>query len=372
MRPASARHVLMTADAVGGVWTYALDLAAALGASGTRVSLAVLGPTPTPEQRADAGALPHVTLYHRPGRLEWMPDAWEDVAASGAWLLELASRVRPDIVHLNGYVHASLPWAQPVVVVAHSCVFSWWSAVRGGRPPAEWETYAERVTSGLHAASIATVGATTMLEALQAHYGRLEHVRVIPNGGGGVGDPVAKEPLILSAGRVWDEAKNVAAVCEVARWLPWPIYIAGSHVGPTGESAQAAFSGVRSLGQLDRRSLHEVMARAAVFVLPARYEPFGLTALEAGLAGCALVLGDIPTLREVWGDAAIYVPPDNLDALRAAIALLMTDAALRDDMASRARRRARTFTRRRMAAAYQHIYGELTREGRPLLPLGAV
>ncbi len=32
--------------------------------------------------------------------------------------------------------------------------------------------------------------------------------------------------------------------------------------------------------------------------LPARYEPFGLSVLEAALSGCALVLGDIPSLRE--------------------------------------------------------------------------
>ncbi|MEB3829625.1 glycosyltransferase [Phormidium sp. CCY1219] len=51
-------------------------------------------------------------------------------------------------------------------------------------------------------------------------------------------------------------------------------------------------------------------ARAAIYAFPARYEPFGLSVLEAALSGCALVLGDIPRLREMWGDAAVFANPD--------------------------------------------------------------
>ena len=46
--------ILMTADAVGGVWTYALDLAVGLAPRGVEVVLAVLGPAPSPRQRAAA------------------------------------------------------------------------------------------------------------------------------------------------------------------------------------------------------------------------------------------------------------------------------------------------------------------------------
>jgi glycogen synthase len=55
-------------------------------------------------------------------------------------------------------------------------------------------------------------------------------------------------------------------------------------------------------------------ARASIYALPARYEPFGLSALEAALSGCALILGDIPSLREVWLEAAPYVSPDDESA----------------------------------------------------------
>src|SRR5690348_18505284 len=79
-RPSTVQRVLMTADAVGGVWTYAVDLARALGARGTRVTLAVIGPAPSEAQRAEARAIPTLDLREHPGRLEWMDDPWADVA----------------------------------------------------------------------------------------------------------------------------------------------------------------------------------------------------------------------------------------------------------------------------------------------------
>ncbi len=81
-----------------------------------------------------------------------MPDCWADVARAGDWLLELEARFAPDIIHLNGYAHGALPWHAPTLVVAHSCVLSWWEAVKGEPAPAEWETYREHVTLGLQSA----------------------------------------------------------------------------------------------------------------------------------------------------------------------------------------------------------------------------
>jgi glycosyltransferase involved in cell wall biosynthesis len=101
------------------------------------------------------------------------------------------------------------------------------------------------------------------------------------------------------------------------------------------------------------------LRRAAMFALPARYEPFGLSALEAGLAGCALVLGDIPSLREVWHDAAIFVPPDQPEALEATLLDLIADAPRRWSLAYTARVRAQQFTPERMAQGYMTLYRQL-------------
>jgi glycosyltransferase involved in cell wall biosynthesis len=107
---------------------------------------------------------------------------------------------------------------------------------------------------------------------------------------------------------------------------------------------------------LPQRELAALYARAAVYALPARYEPFGLSVLEAAHAGCALVLGDIPSLRETWDGAALFVPPDDCAALRRALLRLCADASLRDLLSAIARDRAAAFTPERMAAAYAESY----------------
>jgi glycosyltransferase involved in cell wall biosynthesis len=98
------------------------------------------------------------------------------------------------------------------------------------------------------------------------------------------------------------------------------------------------------------------MSRAAIYALPARYEPFGLSILEAALAGCALVIGDLPSLREIWGDAATYVRPGEL---RCALDPLTDDLATCKRLGAAARERALELTPARMAAAYHALYQEL-------------
>jgi glycosyltransferase involved in cell wall biosynthesis len=163
---------------------------------------------------------------------------------------------------------------------------------------------------------------------------------------------------VLSAGRLWDEAKNVAALDAVAQDLTWPVYVAGdnAHAGDA-----TPVSNVQMLGRLPQAELKECMARAAIYALPARYEPFGLSILEAALSGCALVIGDIATLREIWGDAALFVAPDDHEALRAALQSLMEDADLRQQMANRALQRATEYSTARMAQHYFDLYQELCR-----------
>jgi glycosyltransferase involved in cell wall biosynthesis len=100
-------------------------------------------------------------------------------------------------------------------------------------------------------------------------------------------------------------------------------------------------------------------AQASIFVAPSRYEPFGLAALEAALAGCALVLGDLPTLRELWTGAAMFVPPDDRDQLRQALASLIEDDERRAALGGLAKDRAASFSAARMTAAYRNVYAEV-------------
>ena len=375
-RPSTVQRVLMTADAVGGVWTYAIDLARALGARGTRVTLAVIGPAPSEAQRAEARAIPTLDLREHPGRLEWMDDPWADVARADEWLRELERTVQPDIVHLNSYAHAALPWTAPVLVVGHSCVLSWWRAVHAVDAPPAWDRYADTVRRGLSAADLVVAPSAAMLADLVSCYGPLARGRVISNGR----DPVwrvalsGKEPFVLTAGRLWDQAKNVETVCAISREIAWPVYVAGDARGPGAE--QFAGEPVRMLGRLSSEDARAWMGRASIYAFPARYEPFGLSVLEAAQAGCALVLGDIRSLRDIWSDSALFVAPDNRRMLAAAVSRLIDDDEARRTLAERARAKAAQMTAVRMADQYLDTYSELmaesTGEVRSVLSLSAV
>ena len=354
-------HVLMTADTVGGVWTYACELIRALRPQGVTVTLATMGAPLSKTQQREIAALPDVEVFESSFALEWMADPWRDVDAAGDWLIALAQLVRPDLVHVNGYAHASLPFGVPVATVAHSCACSWYRAVRGAEAGPEWTEYRERARRGL-VASDAVVAPTrailrAILDALRAEVAG----RVIANGRACEPPQHAKEPFVLSAGRLWDEAKGLADLDACARSVSWPIRVAGAMTSPDGTKVTPR--GVELLGELPAPELHAWMARAAVYALPARYEPFGLSVVEAALAGCALVLGDIDTLREIWGDAALYVRPGDTDALAFALRSLARDPLRRGVLAANARTRARALTPTRMAVAYRALYDELVARG---------
>ena len=354
-------RILMTADTVGGVWTNALELARSLQTYDVEVLLATMGPGLTSAQRKDAQSIPNLNLFKSDYKLEWMPDCWPDVKRAGDWLLHLENRLRPDIIHLNGYAHAKLPWNNPTLVVGHSCVFSWWQAVRDDTPPPEWQRYKDEVTDGLLAADLVVTPSAAMLHALNTHYGSIENARVISNGRNPEDfKPGAKRKFVLSAGRLWDQAKNIDRVAEIAPELPWPVFVAGDcqHPQQLGQSDSFA-KRCKWLGSLPESELRSWFAAAPVYALPALYEPFGYTPLEAALSGCALVLGDIDSLREIWRDAAVFVDPNDSQELKAALLQLIKDEQHRRDMAQRARERALEFTSARMAQNYFAVYSEL-------------
>src|SRR5215217_1733055 len=354
-------RILMTADTVGGVWTYALELTRALQPYNVEVLLATMGPSLSDSQRDDARSLPNLSLFKSNYKLEWMPGCWTDVKRAGDWLLHLENRLQPDLIHLNGYAHASLPWKNPTLVAGHSCVFSWWQGVKGDTPPGEWQRYKTEVQSGLRAADLVITPSTAMLGALNTHYGPMNNARVIHNGRNPENFKAGlKRNFILSAGRLWDQAKNINRVAGIASELPWPVLIAGEFQHPDQPSQEnSAAKQCRWLGSMSESQLQPWFAAASIYALPALYEPFGYTPLEAALSGCALVLGDIESLREIWNDAALFVDPTDGKALKQELRALIDDPRRRNEMSQRAHERALEFTSARMARNYFAAYEEL-------------
>jgi glycogen synthase len=355
------RKVLMTADTVGGVWMYALELARGLAERGIEVTIAAMGGPLSELHRDKADRIPRLKVFEGAYKLEWMEDPWRDVERAGEWLLGLEDRIGPDLIHLNNFVHGSLPWNAPKVMVGHSCVLSWWEAVKGEPAPAEWDRYRQEVACGLAAADLVVAPTAAMLDSLADHYGPFARTRVIANGRDDrLFQPRSKEPMVFTAGRLWDEAKNLEALEAVAPRLPWPVFVAGDSHHPDGGEVRP--HSTRLLGRLSQRALAAWLGRSAVYCLPARYEPFGLSVLEAALAGCALVLGDIPSLRETWRNRAVFVPPGDPEALENALLRLIEDPDRRTSLAAGARARALQLTPGRMVEGYLEAYGEVLAE----------
>jgi glycosyltransferase involved in cell wall biosynthesis len=231
--------------------------------------------------------------------------------------------------------------------------------VHGEEAPAEWYGYRQRTAAGLRAADLVVAPTRAFLRTIEHEYGAGLPTRVIWNGRSASNiEAIDKQSVVLAAGRVWDAAKNLKMLASVAKDLPWPVCVAGPGAPERGERAALARN-VRWLGALSPAAMELAYAQAAVFVAPSRYEPFGLAALEAALAGCALVLGDIPTLRELWTGAALFVPPDDREQLAHVLGLLIADDELRATFGQLAQKRAVTFSPARMTAAYHNAYAEV-------------
>lgn len=367
--------VLMTADAVGGVWTYALDLCAALHSHDVNVVLATMGPRPSQMQRTAARSLTNVQLVESDYRLEWMDDPWNEVSAAGDWLLGLASRESVDLVHLNGYAHAALSWSRPVVCAAHSCVTTWWQAVHGAQPPSRWDEYRRNVTRGLNSADSVVAPTRAFLDQLRTCYEFSRPARVIHNGrmitgqthqrlgetqdaDGFSGSSHERAPVILACGRPWDVAKNMAMLDAAARGAKWTAHVIGGVTGPDGQSFVPA--SLHCLGTLPSSQVDHWLERASILVHPALYEPFGLAVLEAARSGCALVLADIPTLRELWNGAAAFFDPRDSRKLRAVLNRLVVDSEWRRSLAAAAQARSSDYRIETAAAEYAKLYEALT------------
>jgi glycosyltransferase involved in cell wall biosynthesis len=343
--PAAPRRILLVADCIGGVWQYSLELAAGLAAHGVETVLAVAGPRPDAVRRAEAEAIPGLRLQALEADLDWRASDERGLTPLRAQLVAVAGEAEVDLVHLNGAALGDLPVAQPVVATQHSCLATWWQATRPGQAlPQTWRWHHARMAAGLAAAAAVIVPSAAFADQLRQAYGSRIALDVVHNGRAFRSRLAAPRRMaaVLTAGRLWDEAKNLRTLDAAAAGIRWPVLAAGPTRGPDGQEAR--LDNVVALGTLGGTALEDRMRRSPVFASLAVYEPFGLAVLEAALAGCALVLSDTATFRELWGGAALLVPPAEPNAARDAVNRLIADPDLRLRLAARAHSCAGTYS----------------------------
>ena len=358
--------LLMTTDAVGGVWTYALDLCSALSGFGIDVVLAALGPRPRASQRVGLQRLSNVELIESQHPLEWMEEPWREVDAAGEWLLREAHARDVDLVHLNGYAHAGLLWNRPVLSVAHSCVITWWQAVHGEQAPPRWSEYRKRVRAGLTAADRVVAPTRAFAKQIAEAHELDRSIEVIHNGRAlECADRLRGDAshAVVACGRAWDEAKNFVLLDDIAQRCPWPIQLIGPSESPSGTRWKPRH--LCCLGEMSAAQVNARLASAAIFVHPALYEPFGLAIAEAALTRCCLVLADLPGLRELWDEAAVFFDPRRAESLESALNAVIGNPELRESLAQCAAQRAQTYSSQVMARRYFDLYREMVGADRP-------
>jgi glycosyltransferase involved in cell wall biosynthesis len=205
-----------------------------------------------------------------------------------------------------------------------------------------------------------------------------ERIRVVPNG---VDRERADDEAVTKARRIYDiddrpyvfwagtfqPRKNVRVLLDAFTRLdpgfyPHRLVLAG----PPGwkpddadaEVARELGDRVRLLGPVHRHQLFPLFAGADLFAFPSRHEGFGIPVLEAMAQGTPVICSDIPALREVAGDAAVYVAPDDVEAWTDALGVTLADPAALATLADAGSARVSDYSWERCARETAAVYRE--------------
>jgi glycosyltransferase involved in cell wall biosynthesis len=168
-------------------------------------------------------------------------------------------------------------------------------------------------------------------------------------------DRAHTEPFVLCVSTLHPH-KNLDRLIRVyaRRKHDWPLTIVGMR-GFFADALDALIAelgvkdSVRLTGWIPRDELLQLYAKAHAFVYPSTFEGFGMPVLEAMAAGIPVACSDIPPLREVAGEAALFFDPVNEDAISIALDRIVTDAPLRAGLAQAGKERAHKFSWERAA-----------------------
>lgn len=356
-------RLLMTADAVGGVWQYATELASGLAGQGFETLLAVLGPSPDEAQLVSVRSIPGLTVLDTGLPLDWLSGA-DATRTAAAEVAAIARRECVDIVHLNSpALAADRQFPAPVLAVAHGCISTWWQAARPGQPlDSAFRWHEEAMARALLTCDRVIAPSASYAELLCRHYQLPAAPFAVHNGCAmpSAAGAAPQHDCAFTAGRLWDEVKNTRTLDAAAALLPFPFHAAGAVAAPHGAAIETEH--LHLLGQLDGATLARRLASRPVFVSAATFEPFGLAALEAAAVGCPLVLSDIPTFRELWDGAAVFVGPHDARGFAEAIQDCVQDLQQRAALGEAARARALRYSAERMVTETAMHYRDLLSE----------
>ena len=179
------------------------------------------------------------------------------------------------------------------------------------------------------------------------------------------------EILVGSVGRLVEQKDyptQLRALALAARHSPLRMMVAGG--GPLARELQDLAHRLRIGDRVhwmgERPDVPAVLRCSDAFVIASKFEPFGVSVLEAMAAGLPIVATDVNELSEILdrGRAGMLVPAERPEALAEALEALAGNPALRERLGSHARNVARTrYSLDAAVSAYQNLYQEVVREG---------
>ncbi len=400
---------------VGGLGRHVHALAVELAAAGHEVVVLARRPTgtdaqthPTTDELRERVRV--VAVAEDPGHLEFERDLLAWSLAMGHGMLRCAltrlSGWRPDVVHAHDWLvaHPAIALADalgvPLVATLHATEagrYAGWLSSPVSRQVHSIEWWLANRADSVITCSAAMRAEVTELFELDPARVRVLHNGITPRDWHVGPERVAAarrrygprgEPLLLYFGRLEYEKgvqDLVAALPRVRRTHPGTtLLVAGTGTARDQlvEAARAARvrRSVRLLGHLSDDALAVTLAAADAVVLPSRYEPFGIVALEAAAAGAPLVASSAGGLGEIVEDGVTGVSfaPGDVGGLAAAVRRVLDDPAAATRRAAAARARlGREFRWSRIAAETAALYAGAVAGGprelpRPKIPTGNV
>jgi alpha-1,3-rhamnosyl/mannosyltransferase len=280
------------------------------------------------------------TRIARGGRGTW----WEQTA-----LVSAVRRDRPDVFFAPAYT-APLGLRMPFAVTIHDISFiahpEWF------RPREQWRRRMLTTHAARRASVIFTDSDFSKSEIEKHMKVPSERLRVIPPGVAPAHSESpawsarVREPLVLFVGSLFNRRRLpdlVAAFARATAQLPDArlVIVGANRTWPAQDlRAEANFLRIaektRIVDYVDDNALADLYARAAVFAFFSEYEGFGLTPLEALAAGVPIVVVDTPVAREVYGEAAEYIPCGDIENAAAALKRFLQSRTAASEQLARA------------------------------------
>ena len=266
----SRPRLLLVTDAVGGVWVYSLELARALRPLGVETVLAVMGPSP--DANAARGRPAASAGRHRPAARLARHERGGDRARRALRLPSLRRREgvgrRPDAAAPR--CSPSATSTAPIVAVQHSCVATWWRAVKGRRCRHEFGWRTSSVERGLDARRRGRRAEPAFAARDYARiYGVPAASRCTTAAAPHAHATIPQGDFVFTAGRLWDEGKNIATLDRGGGAHGSAVPGGRADDGPNGARI-ALIAHARHSGELTRNALGAAAMRRARSMLRPR------------------------------------------------------------------------------------------------------